>query len=895
MKLLRRLRALFRKEELNQELSDELAFHLEKQIEQNLAAGMSAEEARYAALRRFGGVEQVKEECRDAWGVRFIDTLLQDIHFGLRMLAKNRGFTVVAVMTLALGIGVNTAIFSVLNGWLFRPLPVRAPEQIMVLGFFQQEEGSQFSYLDFLDFQKQADAFSDLFGYKFGGAGFSVNGSNPSEFAYSVVTGNYFAALGLKPALGRLFVPGEGEKPGEERLVVLGYSCWQERFGGDPGTVGKQVQINGKPLTVIGVAPKEFHGTFFGLDMDGYLSLNAMALFGDSSGFWTDRHDRHLTVLGRLKRTASQSQAQSSVDVIASRLAAQYPAMDKGVSVRVIPERLARPAPFVTSFVPVIASVFLVLPALVLLLASMNVANILLARAAARQREMAIRVALGAGRWRLIRQLLTESLLLALLGGIGGLLLGKWAIGASGSMLHSVTTSSSNIGFRLDTNLDWRVFVYALGTVLITGILVGVWPAFRASRADVNAGLREIGRGDRAGVGRHRIRNLLVVAQVAGSLMLLIAAGLFVRSLEHAEHMDLGFDPDHVLVVMLDVRQVGYEETRAKTFFRELERHTQAMPGVQTASLALTVPLGTPAPRDPVYVEARPLAAGQLPPKIHHNSIDPFYFETLHIPLLSGRPFTDSDDGTAPPVAIVNQAMAARFWPNQDPIGKRFSLKSAAGPFIEVVGLARDGQSMWMLSPHPQPFFYLPLAQNFSPVSVLQVRSKGPPESLIPGVEEEIRQLAPGLPIFSVGTMQQVVHGLTGLFFFRLAASLAGAMGILGLTLAVVGVYGVVSFMVSQRTHEIGIRMALGAERLDILRLALWQGLALVITGVLTGLVVAWALTRAMSRVLIGVTPNDPETYVIISLLLSAVALAASYIPARRATKVDPMVALRYE
>jgi predicted permease len=885
---------LFRRRQREEELDEEVRSHLRMAAQERMEQGESAEQARTSAVREFGNVTLVKEVTRDMWGYRSLETLLQDLRYGLRMLGRSRGLTVILAITLALGIGANTAIFSVLNGWLFRPMPVRAPEQIMVLGLLRQEEGSQFSYLEFRDFQKQADAFSDLFAYATGGAGLSASG-NASEFAYSAVTGNYFSALGLKPALGRLFVPGEGEKPGEERLVVLGYSCWQARFGGDSGIVGKQVRINGKSLTVIGVAPKEFQGTWFGLDMDGYLSLNAMALVQGSNGFWTDRHDQGLTVLGRLKRGASQPEAQSSVNVVADRLAAQYPATDKGVRVRVIPERLARPAPFVASFVPVIASLFLVLPALVLLLASMNVANILLARAAVRRREMAIRVALGAGRGRLIRQLLTESLLLAFLGGIGGVVLGKWAIGASGSMLHSVTSTSSNIGFRLDTSLDWRVFAFALGTVLITGILVGVWPAFRASRADVNAGLREGGRGDSAGVGRYGIRSLLVVTQVAGSLMLLIVAGLFVRSLEHAEHMDLGFDRDHVLNVMLDVRQIGYDQTRAKTFFRELEDRTQAMPGVQSASLALTVPLGMPGPRGPIYAEGRPLAPGQLPPEVSYNGIDPVYFETMRIPLLRGRPFADSDNETAPPVAIVNQTMATRFWPNQDPIGKRFSLTAAAGPFIAVVGLARDGQSRWMLSPHPQPFFYLPLAQNFAPFLSLQVRSKCPPESLIPGVEEEIRQLAPGLPIFNVGTMQQAVHGLTGLFFFRLAASLAGAMGILGLTLAVVGVYGVVSFTVSQRTHEIGIRMALGAERLDILRLALGQGLVLVITGVLTGLVVAWALTRVMSQLLIGVSPNDPATYTIISILLSAVALAACYIPARRATKVDPMVALRYE
>jgi putative ABC transport system permease protein len=894
-KLPLRLRSLFRKTGVERELDDELRFHLEKLIEEKAGKGMTSEEARYAALRELGGVEQIKEECRDMRRVNYIENFFQDVRYGLRMLAKSPGFTAIAIVTLALGIGVNTAIFSVLNGWLFRPLPVRAPQQIMVLAFFQQEEGSQFSYLDFLDFQKQADTFSDLFAYATGVAGLSANG-NASEFAYSAVTGNYFSALGLKPALGRLFVPGEGEKPGEERLVVLGYSFWQKRFSGDPGIVGKQVRINGKPVTVMGVTPEEFHGTFFAFDMDGYLALStAMSMDQNASGFWTDRRHRRLTVLGRLKRGVSLAQAQSTVEVIAGRLAAQYPGTNQGVTVRAIPERLARPAPLVTSFVPVIASLFLVLPALVLLLACMNVANILLARATVRQREMAIRAALGAGRGRLIRQMFTESLLLALLGGMGGVLLGEWAIRASGSMLHSVTTTTSNLGYKLDSSFDWRVFAYALGIAVFTGILVGVWPAFRASRADVNAGLRESGRSDPAGVGRHGIRSLLVVAQVAGSLMLLIVAGLFVRSLKRAEQMDLGFNPDHVLNVMLDPYQIGYDETRAKTFHRELEDRIRALPGVQSASLAFTVPLGMPSPSDPVYVEGHPLPAGQQPPTISYDSIDPAYFETMRVPLLRGRTFADSDNEMARPVAIVNQTMAKRLWPNEGPFGKRFSVKGAAGPFIEIVGLARDGQSMWMLSPDRQPYFYVPLAQNYHSFLSLQVRTAVPPESLIVRVQEEIRKLAPDLPVIDCRTMQQGIHGLAGLFVFRLAASLATVMGILGLTLAVVGVYGVVSFAVTQRTHEIGIRMALGAERSDILKLALRQGLGLVVVGVFAGLLSAWALTRVMSKLLMGVSATDPMTYAIVVILLSAVALAASYIPARRATKVDPMVALRYE
>jgi predicted permease len=828
-------------------------------------------------------------------GVNYLGNLIQDVRYGLRMVGKWRGLTAILATTLALGIGVNTAIFSVLNGWLLRPLPVRAPEQIMVLAFRPKEASeSKFSYPDLSDFQRQADAFSNLFAYVPGGAGIS-GGGVATEFAYSAVTGNYFSALGVKPLLGRLLLPGEGEKPGEELRVVLGYSFWQKRFGGDAAIVGKRVLVNGQPATIIGVAPKEFHGTFFAFDMDGYLSLNALPLVQDSSGFWTDRRDRELMVLGRLKPGVSITQAQSSLTVIAERLAAQYPATDKDYTVRVIPERLARPAPFVTNFVPVIAGLFLFLPALVLLLACLNVANILLARATARQREIAIRAALGAGRGRLIRQMLTESLLLALLGGIGGVIFGEWAISASGSMIHSVTSTSSGVAFRMDYSLDWRVFAYTLGAVVLSGIFLGVWPAFRAGRVDVNTLLHEGGRSDSAGVGRHGVRSILLVAQVAGSLMLLIVAGLFVRSLERAEHMDLGFDPDHVLNVMLDVHQIGYDETRTKAFYRELEDRVRAMPGVQSASLALTVPLGMPSPASPIYVEGHPLPSGQVVPEISFNRIDPGYFETMRVPLLEGRAFRDSDNETAQPVAIVNQTMAKKFWPNRDPVGERFSTKSPTGPFIEVVGLARDGQSMWHFSPEPQPYFYLPLAQNFASFLSLQARTSVPPESLILVVQEQIRHLAPDLPMFNAGTMQQGIHGLGGLFIFRLAAALAGVMGILGLTLATVGVYGVVSFGAVQRTREIGIRMALGASRRAILVAIVRQGLQLALIGIAAGLAGAFALSRLLRSMLVGVKPGDPGTFIGVSLLLLAVALLASYIPARRATKVDPMVALRYE
>jgi predicted permease len=891
--MMRRIRRLFQKSRAEKELDQELRFHLDRQIADYVAAGISPQEARRRANLEFGGLDRVKDEVRDTRFGNFIETLFQDLSYGVRMLKKSPSLTAIIVITLALGIGVNTAIFSVLNGWLFRPLPVQAPEQIDVLAFSQQQDGSNFSYADLLDFRNQSDAFSDLFAYGLSVAGLSANG-RPREFAYSSVTGNYFSALGVKPALGRFFLPGEGETPGSPLLVVLGNSYWQKNFSSDTGAVGKQVLVNGQPATIIGVTSKEFHGTFFAFDMDGYLSLNSMAMDKESSQFWTDRRDRRMIVLGRLRPHLSISQAATSSAVIAQRLAAQYPSTNKDVTIRVIPERLARPAVIVSSFVPLIAGLFFILAGLVLLLACMNVANILLARSAARQREMAIRSALGASRGRLIRQMLAESLLLALLGGIAGMFFGKWAISVSGSALHSVTTTS-NFAYRMDCSLDWRVFSYTLAAAILTGVLIGLLSAFRASRADVNEVLQGGGgRGNSSVRSSSRIRSALAVVQVAGSLVLLIVAGLFVRSLRHTEQMYLGFEPDHLLNVMLDPHQIGYDETRAKTFYRELEDRAHALSGVQSTSLSFAVPLGIPGHVGFISVEGHPLVPGSQPAQTSFNSVDPAYFATMRIPILRGRTFVKSDNEAAPQVAIVNQTMAKKLWPGEDPLGKRFSWTNASGPYVEVVGVAQDGQ-YFFLTPDSQPYFYLPLAQHFSSRLSLQIRSSIPPESLLLGVQEQVRALAPDLPIIDISTMQQTVRGLGGLFIFRLAAALAAALGFLGLALAVIGVYGIVSFGMIQRTREMGVRVALGAGRNNIMRLALGTGFRLIYTGVILGVVFAWALSRAMTKLLIGVSGTDPATYAGAAVVISGVALLACWIPARRATHVDPLVALHYE
>jgi predicted permease len=817
-------------------------------------------------------------------------TFWQDVRYAFRMLAKSPVLTVIVVLTLALGIGANTAIFSIVNGFLLRPLPVRSPEQIMVVAAKLEGDTlgiSTLSYPELADFRRQADAFSDIFGYQVDLGGLSVDGK-PNQFFYSRVTGNYFSTLGLQPALGRLFLPTEGEAGGKDPYIVLGYSYWQKKFGGDPTIVGKQALLDGQELTIIGVAPKGFQGTNFALDFDGYVPLN-MVPAAEAATLWTDRTSRSLALMARLKSGVSLKQAQSSANVVAQRLAEQYPATDKGVTLRIIPERLARPQPFANNIVPFIVGIFLLLAAMVLLLACTNVANILLVRATMRKREMAIRAAMGASRVRLIRQLLTESILLALFGGVGGLLLGVWAGGAVASLLPP-----SRFPVRLDFSLDWRVFAYAMAAALFTGILVGVWPALRAGRTDLNGLLHGAGRSDTAGVSRHRVRSVLVVAQVAGSLVLLIVAGLFVRTLLRTQQASLGFNPDHVLNVTLDPKEVGYDETRSKSFYRDLESRVRSLPGVQSASLAYSIPMGDVDDGSSIYVEGHPVPPGQQPPVVIYNRVDELYFDTMRIPLLQGRAFRENDDEKAPLVAIVNQSIARQFWPNEDPIGKRFSLKSANGPFVEVVGLTGDGKYVF-IGWDKEPYFYVPLAQNFSSYRSLQIRSSVPPESLISQVQGEVHALDPNIPASDVETMEQSLAGGNGFFVFKVGAILAAALGLLGLILAVVGVYGVVSFAASQRTHEIGIRMALGASRRDILMLVLRQGLVLVIGGVLAGALLAGALARSMATLLVGVSPTDALTFTTAIILLGGIGLWACYAPARRAMRLDPMVALRYE
>jgi predicted permease len=821
-----------------------------------------------------------------------MQTLLQDLRYPSRQLWTNLGFTLLVVLTVSLGIGANTAIFSLVYG-ILKPLPTPNPEQIVAVAAVTKGDETgfryRFSFPALQDFRRQADRFSDLFGFIINEGGISIGGK-AFPFMYSEVTGNYFSALGIHPVVGRLFEPGEGEIPGADSTIVLGYTFWQKRYGGRPDIVGQQIRMNGVSARVVGVTPPEFHGTYVGLDLEGYLPLSS---YRYNDRLFTDRTQREIRVLGRMKPGVSLREAQSSINVLASRIEQQYPATDQGISVRVIPEPDSRPTP-ASMFAQHNPEFFLLLlAAVVLALACMNVANLLLVRGTVRQRELAIRAALGSGRSRLIRQALTESLLLAMLGAIGGLILGKWGSDAFASI--DLATDFPTI---LDFSFDWHVFAYALTAAVATGLLIGIWPAFRAARTDAGAALHDGARGASGGPGRQHVRSALVIGQVAGSMVLLIFAGLFMRSLQNAQNMNVGFSPDRLLNARMDPEWAGYDQQRTNDFFRELERRVTALPGVESASLAFSVPLGYYNNAQNVYIEGRAVDPDSQPLVIGANMVDAPYFDTMQMRIVRGRAFTDSDDEHAPRAAIVNQTMAARYWPNQDALGKRFHTGSPDSPMWQIVGVAQDAKYVAVFE-SPIPYFYLPLAQSYISTRVLQVRSafpNGPPaEEIRARVEREIHALDADMPVTDLQTMRRSLNGLGGFLIFRLGATQAAAMGVLGLILAIVGVYGVVSYGAAQRTREIGIRMAMGAKPFDILRLVLRQGVILVAVGVAAGLVLTLALARVLKRVLLMASATDPFAFIGVTLLLTAVALAACYIPARRAMRVDPMNALRHE
>jgi len=896
-----RLRSLFRRNAVENELHDELRFHFDQQVEKYVRSGLAREEATRRARLEFGGLDQVKEECRDARGVQFLETLIQDIRYGFRMLRKSPGFTTVAVLTLALGIGANTAIFSMVNALVLRRLPVYAPDQIASLLRHDKASGSDgmFSYPDFEDIRNQAgSAFADLATVQpFQMDGFRMGTqSDPLPMWANYVTTNFFQVMRITPALGTFFQPSAGQSAGQAQLasadpvIVLGYSFWKNHLGGDPNIVGKGVSVNGHPVTVLGVAPKGFCGLFSVIDTQGYLPMGMAAVTADSKpDFIADRHFASMVIVGRLSNGISLGQAAPLLNVIARRLSDQHPD-NKWDRLQAFPIGPLGPATDWSGqeTFDAMAAFFLVLVGLILVLAWVNVANLLLVRATAREREMAVRSAMGANRSRIVRQVLTESLLLALFGCAAGLFLG-----AALSRSIGWVNLSSALPLNFDFSFDWRVFAYGLGAALLTGLLAGMTPAFRAARGNMNDLLRDSPRTSTS--RRQPARSILVVAQLSGSLMLLIVAGLFVRSLRAVEHADLGFDPNHVVNLSVAPTEAGYNEPQARQFLQALLQRVRALPGVESASLAATVPMGYYSNGyDGLQIVGYEPAPGQDLPHAGFNAVSPDYFHTMRIALVRGRVFLDSDNQTSKPVALINEEMAKRYWPHGDALNGHFALPTDRSHPIEVVGVVKNVRAQGLSGPIG-PYFYRPFAQAYQVPVTLQLRTSLPAPTAIHDAANVIRSLAPAMPVFDIQTMTQALNTLNGLLIFRLGAVLTASLGALGLVLALVGVYGVVSYAAGQRTHEIGIRMALGAQPRQALKTILGQGFVVTCAGIMIGALLAGAVGHLARDFLSGVSPMDPLTYLGASALLAAVALIACYIPARRAMRVDPMVALRHE
>jgi predicted permease len=826
--------------------------------------------------------------------------LLQDLKYGVRLLAKAPGFTLIAALSLALGIGANTTIFTLINAVLLNPLPVQDPSQLVSV--FTSDERNQngalgnflqLSPMNYKDLRDQNVVFSALAAHT--GLPLNISGGKgePEQVFGEIVTGNYFDVLGAKPLLGRGFRPDEDQNPGAALVTVLGYGEWQNRFGGDPSIVGRTIKVNGNDFTVVGVMPNGFKGTN---------AIGAPALWvpymsypQTTSGFLQElikpdgRRGLAFNVTGRLKPGVSVQQAEANLKTIARQLAQAYPNENQGRSVDLVPLAQATVNPGFRNNIVVAGSLLMVIVGLVLLIACANVANLLLARAAGRQKEIAVRLSLGASRGRLITQLLTEGTLLAVIGGASGLLLAYWAQSLLWSFRPPFLQADA-----IDLHPDSRVLLFTIVIALATGVIFGLVPALQASRPDLVVELKEKTSSSGGSNRAFSLRNMLVAAQLSLSIIALVGAGLFLRSLQHAQRISPGFDSEHLATISLDLGGQGYTEERGKQFQQRMLERVQSIPGVQAATLANSVPLFNGGFSRTVFLEGQDASdrrAGQL---VQIGVVGPHYLETLGIPLLRGRTLAETDQPNTPMAAVVNESMAKRFWPDQDPIGKRLKFFGQTF-FVQVVGIAKDSKYNF-IGEDPTPYLYQPATQVYQPAVSLFVKAPRP-EAVLGTVRGEVQQLDRNLPLTGVFTLSEIFD--QSLWPPRMAAALLAVFAGLSLVLAVIGIYGVMAYSVNQRTRELGIRMALGASRQDVVRLVVWQGLRLTVIGIAVGLVASFVVTRlataALSNLLFNVSSTDVITFVTVPIVLALAALGASYIPALRATRIDPMVALRYE
>jgi putative ABC transport system permease protein len=889
------------------EFAEELESHLAMHIEDNLRAGMSPEEARRVALVKLGGVTQVQELHREQRGLPMLETLFHDLRFGARMLFKNPGFTLIAVLTLALGISANTVVFSIINAVLFRPRPVAEPERLVEL--YSSDARNPYggsSYQDYLSFRDQGEVFSGLAAYRPGR--YKLGGEDGVEPVIGeAVSGNYFDVLGVKAFSGRAFLPEEDRTPGSHPVVVIGHDLWRRRFGADPALIGKPIKINNQALTVIGIAPPEYTGMIRGLAAEVWVPVMMIPRLGpaDDMSRLNNRGDNWLFIVGRLKPEATLEGARARFDLISAQLRGAYPEFWRQIgatgatlekSVTILPESETRIHPGEGAAAYAFIAVVLTIINMVMLIACLNLANLLLARATARGKEMAVRLALGAARWRIVRQLLTESVELTALAAAAGVLLAMWLMNALAASLPAF----QGIRFAIDLQLDWRVLLYTSAFSFLVGLLFGLAPALQASRPDVIVNLKD-GANVFAGARRQsRLRNGLIVAQVALSVVLLAGAGLVMRSARNLNPINQGYDSLNLVVAPIRLEERLYDRARSKDFYRRLAERTRALPGVREVVFAARLPApGLDRGRSPVGIEGYQPSPGE-DMALETNTIGPGYLTAMNIPIANGRDFDERDREDAPCVAVVNEALARRYFAGGQALGKNLIKHAGQRPdqFCEIVGVVRDDKFQ-SLRTEPLPWYAFALSQSHSTSATMLVHTEGPPENLVPKVRRAIQALDQTILVSSVLTLNDSFRPL--LYFYRLFGLLVGGCGLLAIILAVIGIYGMVAYAVSRRTREIGIRMALGGDKHKILRLVIRQGMILVVYGLCAGLLLALALTQILTSsifeipILIGVNATDPLTFGSTALLLIVVALLACYLPARRATKVDPMVALRIE
>lgn len=877
-------------------LREEIAEHIALQTADNLRVGLSPIEARRQALLKFGGIESMKEDYRAERGFVLLENLLQDFRFAVRSLRRTPGLTAFVVMTLALGIGMTAATFSMCDALIFRPYPVPHSANVVSLVSTTHDDGFEgFSYREYLELRDKTASYDGVIANAdMEAVGFAADPqATPRVKGGLMVSGNYFRVLGVEPRLGRSFRDDEDFVPGRDAVVVLGPEFWKHEFAGDPTILGRTVRLNGTNFTVIGVAPDSFPGMMIFGHPDFYMPLAMARVFSTNplKNFFEDRDDRELTVRARLKPGITLQQARNELALLAQNLERDYPKFNRsrGAAVHTQFEMRTRGDDINWKF----GVIFVILALSVLLVACTNVAGLLLSRARTRTREIAVRLAIGAGRSRLIRLLLTESLVLAFLGGLAGITIGYAVVAwfQSNQNIIFMTDLPLRIPFRMDT----RVLLVSLALSLVSALFCGVVPALQSSKAELVNGLKS---ADVDVPGRKRLwgRNALVVAQVSTSLMLLTASFLMVRGFQHSLLDGTGFSKDHLLMVSFDPRLMQYNELQAKQFYKLLAERIRQAPGVQSATLTQNVPLGG-AFFDYPSISFVPDGFQMPPDREHFNSMmdtaDEGFFDTMQIPVLQGRGFRASDTSDAPRVAVVNEQFAKHYWPNNDPVGKHFRLDRATGTLVEIIGVAQTIKFMDTFQ-RPMDFVYMPLAQHPIARMTLLLRSDSDPLPLVQVMKDVVRTLDPNMPTLHTMTyedlyLNQTVRGP------GIAIKLVGAMGVVGLLLAVAGLYGVVAYNVTRRTREIGIRMAIGARSSDVLRLVLGKGLLLVGLGIAIGLAMGFAVERLMNSMLFNAGGVDLIAYLVVLPALFLVTVLGAYVPARKASRIAPTEALRDE